>query len=126
LVERAHHGHGAGIPAIGQGLGNLAGGFEFLVLEQRHGLLKRRCRKGVRTQREQEKKRQNIFHQAIRCISSDTIRWASAGEAHMASEGRIKSGFCGSNMSSLSSSIGSKATQGISKRSAHQPMMGSL
>ena len=40
LVECAHHGHGAGIAIIGKGFGNLAGGFEFLVLEQGDGFFK--------------------------------------------------------------------------------------
>ena len=44
LVERAHHGHGAGIAVIGQGFGNLAGGFEFLVLEEGYGFFK--CGRG--------------------------------------------------------------------------------
>ena len=48
---------------------------------------------------QQQQKAHDKFHAVIRCISSATTRAASSGEAHMASPGRIKSGFCGSNMS---------------------------
>ena len=115
-----HHGQdGHRLVARGSAISR---GIEFLVLEKAKATSKVPPKPG-RHALTVSRRTENI-HQVDR-VSSNAMRRASSGETHMASDGRIKSGFCGSNMSSLPISTGSKATQGISNKSAHQPKMGS-
>ena len=113
LVEGPHHGHGARIAAIGERLGYLEGVLVALVLEQGDGLFKaalcldsrRRCHK---QHGQHHECRASCRHLCFKSRESvETMRRASSALSHISSSGRMKSGFCGSNMSRSPGSTGS-------------------